>query len=116
MSRYKELLKMAKASAQSWGKTELFETLQELDSIRSQIYDSTQVENWAINANVHFNEWTNFSESDFRPVVEAYRDLWALFSCSKCGVLLRLTEKGNTLENIRCDCEKISWNLLKKKG
>jgi hypothetical protein len=60
---------MVKASAQSWGNTELFDIYQERDSVRSQIYERTLAEKWAVNASVHYNNWTNFSESDFRPVV-----------------------------------------------
>lgn len=115
MSRYKDLLKMAKASAHSWGNKELFDTYQERDSIRLQIYDRTSAEKWAINASLHYNNWTNFSESDFRPVVEAFQDLYALFYCAKCGALLKLTKVDYTPQNVRCNCGEVDWNLVKKK-
>lgn len=115
-SRYKDLLKMAKASAQSWGKTELFDMLQETDSVRLQIYKRIEIEKWAVNASVHYNAWTNFSESDFRPVVEAFQDLHGLFYCPTCGNLIKLTKIDNIPQNVRCRCEKINWNLIIKKG
>lgn len=116
MSRYKDLLKMAKATAQSWGNTELFETYQELDSVRSQIYKRTSAEQWAINASIHYTNWTNFSESDFRPVVEAFQDLYTLFFCAKCGVLLKLTKVDYIPQNVRCDCGEVDLNLVIKNG
>jgi hypothetical protein len=105
---------MVKASAQSWGNTELFDIYQERDSVRSQIYERTLAEKWAVNASVHYNNWTNFSESDFRPVVEAFQDLHALFYCAKCGSLLHMTKIDNTPQNVRCNCGDVNWNLVKK--
>jgi len=114
MGRYKDLLKIAKASAQSWGNKELFDTYQERDSIRSQIYDRSAAEKWAVNASIHYNNWTTFSESDFRPVIEAFQDLYALFFCAKCGGLLHLTKVDNIPQNVRCNCGEVNWNLVKK--
>lgn len=114
MERYRNLLKQAKKSAQSWGDKEHFDALQELDSIVGQIYSRSQAEQWAVNANVHYNNWADFSEKDFRPVVEAFQDLFGLFLCSNCGGMLRLTKMGITPVGIRCNCGKVDWNLTEK--
>jgi len=114
MGRFKDLLKMARSAAQSWNDIETFERFGELDSIRKQIYERTQAEQWAVNANVHYNNWANFSVADFRPVVEAFQDLFDLFLCSNCGGILQLTTTGDTPSNVRCPCGKENWNLMRR--
>ncbi len=48
-------------------------------SMAGQIYARTGAEQWAVNANVHYNNWSNFTATDFRPVVEAFPDVHGLF-------------------------------------
>lgn len=114
IGQYRKLLKQAKKSAQSWGKKDCFDMLQELDSTVGPIYTRSNAEQWAVNANVHYNNWTNFSEKDFRPVVEAFQDLYGLFACSKCGGMLRLAISGITPASVRCNCGQVNWNLIEK--
>jgi len=114
MEKYRELIKKAQKVAKSWGNDEDVSKLQEVDSIRSEIYKRTFAEQGAVNPNVHYNSWADFSEQDFRPVVEAFRDLYNLFVCSQCGGMLRLATVNNKLANVRCNCGKVSWNLLEK--
>jgi hypothetical protein len=114
MERYRELLKLAKSAANSWGDKAAFEMLNELDSTRAQIYKRSGAEQWAINANVHYNNWASFLEQDFRPVVAAFRDLYGLFLCSSCGGMLRIATSGTKSVNVRCNCGKVNWNLMEK--
>ena len=114
MTRFRFFLKRAKDAAQSWCHQEAFQELQEIDSTVSGIYKRSQAEQWAINANVHYNNWANFEEADFRPVVEAFEDLYGLFLCTKCKGILHLTTKGMTPVAVRCNCGKVDWNLTRK--
>jgi len=114
MGQFRRLLRQAKQAAQSWGDQEAFEALIEEDSIASQVYTRTNAEQWALNANVHYNNWANFSANDFRPVVEAFRDLCGLFVCSKCEAMLGTAEKGHTPVAVRCSCGNVNWNLEKR--
>ena len=116
MSQYASLLRKAKAAAQSWGDNDTFVSLEEQDSIRGQIFESAQVEQWAINAEVHYNDWTNLSGAEFRTAVEAFGDLYGLFECSQCGGLLALTYDGHIPAAVRCPCAKVSWNLQARPG
>ncbi len=113
MQQYRELIKKAKASAQSWKKSEMFERLNELDSNRTQILERTQAERWTIDANVHFNNWINLKVDEFRPVVEAFHDLCLLFKCNQCGGIFYVTKKGQIQDSVRCNCGNINWNLIK---
>lgn len=115
LKQYQSLLKRAKKVAQSWGDKENFEKLCELDSIRKQIFSRLNVEQWAINKNIHYNNWSNFSEQDFRPVIEAFHDLFDLFICNQCGEIIHLVTRNEFHEeSVRCNCGKIYWNLVKK--
>lgn len=114
MTQYRSLLKQAKNAAQSWGYKDRFDMLQELDSTVGQIYTRSNAEQWTVNANVHYNNWTNFLENDFRPVVEAFQDLYGLFVCSSCGGMLYLATTGKGPVAIRCSCGKVDWNLTGK--
>lgn len=111
MTKYKELLNKAKKSAQSWGKQEQLELLKEHDTIMSQIYERLNIEQWNINASLHYNNWANFKKNDFQPVVDAFQDLYGLFSCSKCGSMLYLAIVKMEPTNVRCSCEKVNLNL-----
>lgn len=112
---YRKRLNEAKVAAQSWGNEENFEKLQELGTVAQQVIDRSQVEQWAINENVHYNRWGEFQPEDFIPVVEAWRDLFGLFQCVGCKSVFFLEEKDGKPSSLRCTCGKVNWNLLKKK-
>jgi len=112
MSRYRSLLKKAKAAAQGWPNQSCFNELKELDSTAGQIFARCGAEQWAVNASVHYSNWASLSKQDFSPVVEAFEDLCRLFTCSKCGAILHVVAKGVSLTNVRCNCEAVSWNLV----
>jgi len=114
MAEYNELIKQAKRAANSWNNKEQLENLKELDSIKNQIYSRINIEQWALNANVHYNNWVNFTPNDFQPVVEAFQDLWSLFTCGNCGGMLYVAQKGKTKTSVRCNCTHYNWNLMEK--
>jgi energy-coupling factor transporter ATP-binding protein EcfA2 len=114
IGRYRELLKQAKSAAQGWKDHERFTSLSELDTVAGQIIQRSEVERWALNPNVHYDRWLDFSERDFRPVVEALRDLYGLFRCCRCGGMLQLLYTGPTPVAVRCRCGLLDWNLQKK--
>ena len=114
IEQYKALLKRARHTAQSWGDKETLAALDELESVRKQIYGRTCMEQWAINASVHYNNWANMSREDFSPVVDAFRDLHALFLCSSCGGMLQKLPGKGPPEVVKCPCGKVNWNLKQK--
>jgi len=110
----RRLLDKARVSARSWGNTELDDALRELDTTISSIYQRTQAEQWSINASLHYNNWSNFSDNDYRPIVEAFQDLFGLFRCSNCGSRIAITTIGVKPQAVKCSCGKINWNLIEK--
>lgn len=114
MGHYRSLLKQAKKAAQSWGDQEAMTKLGEQESVAGQVFARLNVEQWAVNANVHYNNWANFTPADFRPVVDSFRDLSSLFVCAQCGRLLQAIGVGPTLMSVQCGCGKVTWNLKEK--
>lgn len=71
------------------------------------------VENWAVNKAVHYNEWANFGRKDFEPVVAAFKELLECFQCKNYESWLDVTPRGSP-ESLRCTCNAISFNLKAK--
>jgi hypothetical protein len=114
VSAYKKILKQAKYSARHWEKFEELAKLEEIDEYSKDVLKRTNMERWAVNPAVHFNHWSEFTPEDFRPVVHAFQDLYFLFKCEHCGTFLHLTLKDNQQESVKCDCNRINWNLKGK--
>ena len=112
---YKNCLKMAKKSANSWGKTKDVEEFSKMESEVNEVILRSQAEQWGINENVHYSKWGDFSKEDFLPIVEAFEDLEELFRCPECQGVLSLVAKGETPSTVKCPCgEGVSWNLETK--
>ena len=113
ISAYKRYLRKAKSNFQKMKQEDKFKELNELETRASEIIAKSQIEQWIINENVHYNRWEEFSKKDFEPVVEAFKNLFALFTCSSCGATIAISEsKGETPKTIlSCNCGKIFWNI-----
>ncbi len=114
ISRYLDLLKKAKTSAQSWENDDALRAANENERIAVGIIERSNLEQWNLNAAVHYNGWENLSKKEFMPVVDAFHDLANLFVCGKCGEALRLAYSGQKPTNVRCGCGQENWNLVKK--
>lgn len=114
VNQYRALIKDGKQAANSWGKRAEVERLQELESTANQIIARLEIEKWAVNENVHYNNWANFTVPDFHPVVEAFRDLFDLFQCVNCCSILELSTTGTKQPaGVRCKCGE-KWSLTSK--
>jgi len=113
ISAYKGYLKKAKSNSQKMGQPEKFKELEQLERKATETISRSQIEQWVINANVHYNKWDEFTKNDFEPVVNAFKDLFDLFTCSSCGTTISRTQsKGPTPKDIvSCGCGKIFWNI-----
>ncbi|MGA8145871.1 MAG: hypothetical protein WB987_18440 [Candidatus Acidiferrales bacterium] len=108
------LLKQAKDAANSWNKKEEVNRLGKLQEDFTRRAVQSEVEQWVINKNVHYNAWETFRKQDFIPVVNAFRALLESFCCPSClGYAYALPAKGSR-EEIRCDCGDLTMNLKKK--
>ncbi|MCL6443937.1 MAG: AAA family ATPase [Alicyclobacillus sp.] len=108
----KDYLKMAKKAANSWGNRNEVERITEFESMLNQILTRIDSERWAVNPNVHYNQWANFTKADFRPVVDAFRDFFQQLVCSVCASTLRLSVVNHEPYDLRCNCGSLRFNLV----
>ena len=113
ISAYKRYLRRAKANFKKMHQLDKFEELDELEKKSTDIIGKSQIEQWIVNANVHYNRWEEFNKNDFGPVVKAFKDLFGLFVCNSCGRMISKSEaKGEVSKDIvSCDCGKVFWNI-----
>lgn len=115
ISRMKGLLKSGKASAQVWKKTDVLAALTAREEAFSGAVTASQVEQWQINAAVHYNEWANLHANDFKPVCTAFKALVQQFHCGDCHAILAATPEHGEVQGLRCACGTVNINLVKNK-
>lgn len=113
LKRMKDLYSKAADSAQSWGNSAAKEVATSRKTALSDSSGAANVEQWAVNKAVHYNEWANFGKKDFEPVVSAFKDLLSCFRCATCDSWLYVVPRTNS-ESLRCDCGAINLNLKPK--
>lgn len=114
LSEYNNQLKHAKSAANSWGNNEELEKLKDIETFSKDVFKRLNMERWAVNPAVHYNQWADFTQEDFKPVVETFHDLFSIFKCSECGTLLHLVTQGPRAEVVKCNCGNVNWNLIDK--
>lgn len=114
ISALKRYYRQSKNAANSWGKSKLVIELTEQESVINQIISRTNIEKWGINPSVHYDNWHELSRGDFKPIIEAFHDCFNLFICNECGTTLRVNLQYEIHEAVRCDCQKINLNLVRK--
>ncbi len=114
LSSYKKYLKQAKTAARSWENYEELDKLKTIEDCSKDVFGRINVERWAVNPAVHFNEWADFTPQDFKPVVDSFNSLFSLFQCDKCGTILHLVMSGGNPEAVKCNCGSVNWNLKGK--
>jgi RecF/RecN/SMC N terminal domain len=113
LKRMKELCGKAADAAQSWGNAIAKEDARNRKILLSTSSGATNVEQWAVNKAVHYNEWANFGKEDFEPVAAAFKELLGCFSCDKCESWLFVTPRANP-DSLRCACNAVNLNLKSK--
>jgi recombinational DNA repair ATPase RecF len=111
--RLRELCAKSAEAAQSWKNDTAKDAALALKNRLSSCNGATNVEQWAVNKAVHYNEWANFGRKDFEPVVAAFKELLDCFRCTGCGAWLFVTPRGNP-DAVRCSCSTINFNLKAK--
>jgi hypothetical protein len=113
LGRMKDLYGKAAAAAQSWGKDNEKEAIANRKAALSAAAFASNIEQWAVNKAVHYNEWANFGKKDFQPVVAAFKALLACFRCDACESWMHITPRAMP-ESLRCSCNAVNFNLKTK--
>jgi hypothetical protein len=113
LARMNELYGKAAAAAQSWKNQAEKDAVAKRKAALSAAAAASNVEQWAVNMAVHYNEWANFGKKDFQPVVAAFKALLGCFRCDSCESWIHVIPRGIP-ESLRCGCNGISLNLKPK--
>src|SRR6266851_3384418 len=113
LARMKVLYSKAADAAQSWKNAAKTEAVARRKAALAKAAAASNVENWAVNKALHYNEWANFGKKDFEPVVAAFKELLGCFRCAACESWLYATPRGMP-DSLRCACGEISLNLKPK--
>ncbi len=116
ISMLKNLVKKGKDAASSWGQKENLAKIEAFEKAFDATQKETQIDQWQLNAAVHYNEWANLQKQDFEPVVQAYKALVDKFKCQSCNSLFYATPAFGNPESLRCNCGDMNINLQKKTG
>ena len=114
LARIKDLYGKAAEAAQSWGNAAAKEAALERKTALSCSNGASNVQQWAVNKAVHYNEWANFGKKDFDPVVAAFKELLECLRCKDCQSWLYVTPRGGSPESVRCQCNAVNLNLKAK--
>lgn len=114
LSRAKDVYGKAADAAQSWGNAAAKEAALERKATLSSSSGASNVEQWAVNKAVHYNEWANFGKKDFEPVVTAFKELLECLRCKDCQSWLYVSPRGGSPDSLRCQCSTVSLNLKAK--
>ena len=114
IDRMREVYRIAKSAANSWNRREVVAQLADYESTFSAFAGASKAEEWQVNVAVHYNSWDNLGSEDFAPVLKAFRNLIAAFTCPDCGEILRVIPERETHDVVCCGCNKINFTLRKK--
>lgn len=109
-----DAFKKAKASANSWNKQDLVTVIGERAAAFTAARELAKVEQWQLNAGVHYNPWADLTRDDFQHVVDAQKAFVLHFQCANCAELLWVTPEYKPKEQLCCACGDASLNLIVK--
>jgi hypothetical protein len=110
----KKLYGRAKNAANSWNQRDVLQKISDWEREFALLVDVSNVEQWQVNAAVHYNSWVNLNKDDFSPVVKAFKELLNGFKCSNCSSFLCVSPERESPESVRCECSEKTMNLKMK--
>lgn len=115
ISRYKSLVREAKAAEESWGRD--IGHFEDLDDEMTDIANRIATHGTALNPNIHWNEsdrdFAHCTPAELEPAVAVYRDLFDILWCEDCNSCISVAQEGDSDVSVRCHCAAIEWNLRK---
>jgi hypothetical protein len=111
---WNKLLSKGQESAQSWNNKDETASLSARQKDFSAKVGQSNIEQWAINKSIHYNEWVQLNRQDFAPVVDAFKGLLACFRCEICDGFIYVSPGKGPKESLRCDCGAVTINLKTK--
>lgn len=115
-AQHGKLLRKAAKAANSYSKSDLAAEIEKLKVDLTVKGQNQTIEQWAINPSVHFNQWASFSVADFRPVVDAWKQMLSMYECEEleCSGWIYLLQNNMKDDSLRCKCGTYNLNLRAK--
>lgn len=113
---FRDLILEGSKVAEAWNQKDIADALKLREKSLGDSFLSTNAEQWQVNPAIHYNEWANFTASDFMPVVTAFRDLVQRLFCEKpecAGLIYLAMTPPKTPDTVRCSCGNTNINLKK---
>ena len=108
----KTLLAKGIRQAQASNNVSAIQQLEDRQAARARAHTALKVHEWAVNAQIHWNELLRLSAAEFRVVVATYREALALFGCDLCHSSIRLLVNGGGRPSaVQCECGNVTWAL-----
>ena len=82
-NRWRDRLRQGVKTAAYWGNEAIKSELETRVEEAEELVKKTNAEQWAINKSLHFNEWENFTVSEFKGVADSFRALLEHMRCFK---------------------------------
>jgi hypothetical protein len=116
LKKWKKKLLDGEESAAQWNRPEEKAALAAIRAKTKEFNAKANVEQWAINPAVHFNEWANLQPHEFQTVVDAFRELLDTLRCQNehCKSYLYTLPRKGKAEEMRCNCGAMNINLKLK--
>ncbi|ATC24347.1 MULTISPECIES: AAA family ATPase [Caulobacter] len=114
-SAMSEAFKKGKEAANSWNQQDKVAVITTRHEVFKAAEQAAKLDQWQVNASIHWNPWADMQKADFMPVVAAYRTFTDQFSCTSCSAMLSITPTFGTKQELRCDCGASNINLNAKK-
>jgi recombinational DNA repair ATPase RecF len=110
-----EAFKKGKEAANSWNQQGKVAEITKRHEAFKTAEQAAKLDQWQVNASIHWNPWADMQKADFTPVVTAYREFTDQFSCPSCSGMLSITPAFGAKQELRCDCGASNINLNAKK-
>lgn len=113
LKQWRTLLQYGEKSATIWKLDEKKAAIAAMLIMAKDLITKTNVEQWAINRLIHFNEWANLQAHEFQEVVNAFKDLLEHLRCENlaCKSYLYVSPHKGQREELRCNCGATAINL-----
>jgi DNA repair exonuclease SbcCD ATPase subunit len=113
LKEWQKRLEDGEKAACHWKRDDVKETLFNKRAKMKELIARANVEQWAINPLVHFNEWTNLQPREFQEVVDVFKELLENLRCenANCKSYLYILPRKGEAEELRCNCGDTNINL-----
>jgi hypothetical protein len=109
--KYKKLLSDAVKAAKEKGDATIISRVELLEKNRNENRRALSIDDWMVNYLVHYNNWANFTPTEFSAVVGQYRTFFEQFRCGNCNTWLTIESKSRKAIGASCSCGAIHFDL-----